>query len=101
MSAGGEITCARRAGRSSFRGCSPIPVFIGRGVPRGDGRPVILMPGFGGGDQTLSCSRRGFGGSDTGRTLRVRHKHRVLDRAVDRVERRLEGIHNSTDAAWR
>ena len=29
------------------------PVFHGRGVPRGDGRPVILMPGFGGGDQTL------------------------------------------------
>jgi triacylglycerol lipase len=29
------------------------PVVRGRGVPRGDGRPVILMPGFGGGDQTL------------------------------------------------
>ena len=29
------------------------PVFHGRGVPRGDGRPVILMPGFGGGDQTM------------------------------------------------
>ena len=30
------------------------PVFHGRGVPRGDGRPVVLMPGFGGGDQTLA-----------------------------------------------
>ena len=29
------------------------PVFRGSGVPRGDGRPVILMPGLGGGDQTL------------------------------------------------
>src|SRR3977135_256371 len=28
------------------------PVFHGRGVPRGDGRPVILLPGFGGGGQT-------------------------------------------------
>ena len=25
------------------------PVFRGAGVPRGDGRHVILMPGFGGG----------------------------------------------------
>jgi hypothetical protein len=24
-----------------------------RRVPRGDGRPVILLPGFGGGDQTV------------------------------------------------
>jgi pimeloyl-ACP methyl ester carboxylesterase len=29
------------------------PIFRGRGVLRGDGRPVILMPGFGGGDETL------------------------------------------------
>ncbi len=29
------------------------PVLRGQGVARGDGRPVILMPGFGGGDQTL------------------------------------------------
>jgi triacylglycerol lipase len=29
------------------------PVFYGRGVPRGDGRPVLLIPGFLAGDQTL------------------------------------------------
>ena len=29
------------------------PVLRGRDVPRGDGRPVVLMPGFGAGDQTL------------------------------------------------
>ncbi len=29
------------------------PVWRGVGVPQGDGRPVVLMPGFGGGDQTL------------------------------------------------
>jgi triacylglycerol lipase len=29
------------------------PVFRGAGVPRGDGQPVILMPGLGAGDPTL------------------------------------------------
>jgi triacylglycerol lipase len=30
------------------------PVFRGYGVPRGDGRPVLLLPGFGAGDYTLA-----------------------------------------------
>ena len=30
------------------------PVLYGVDVPRGDGRPVVLMPGFLAGDQTLS-----------------------------------------------
>src|SRR3982074_753055 len=29
------------------------PVYYGRGVPGGDGRPVLLIPGFLAGDQTL------------------------------------------------
>src|SRR3981081_1825329 len=29
------------------------PIFYGRGVPRGEGRPVLLIPGFLAGDQTL------------------------------------------------
>ena len=29
------------------------PVWRGMGVPHGDGRPVVLMPGFLAGDQTL------------------------------------------------
>src|SRR5216117_1286876 len=29
------------------------PVYRGRGVPRGDGRPVLLIPGFLAGDWTL------------------------------------------------
>src|SRR5215472_15055954 len=29
------------------------PVFRGRGVPKGDGRPVLLIPGFLAGDWTL------------------------------------------------
>jgi hypothetical protein len=45
------------------------PVFRGVGVPRGDGRPVILMPGLGAGDQTpLVLAAWAAGGSDTGRT---------------------------------
>ncbi len=77
-SVGGAITCARRAGRSSSPRLLADPVFHGRGVPRGDGRPVVLMPGFGGGDQTLSCSPRGSGGSATGRTPADSHEHRLL-----------------------
>jgi pimeloyl-ACP methyl ester carboxylesterase len=30
------------------------PIFVGGGEPRGDGRPVVLIPGFGGGDWTLA-----------------------------------------------
>jgi hypothetical protein len=30
------------------------PVFLPVGVPRGDGRPVVPLPGFLAGDQTLS-----------------------------------------------
>jgi hypothetical protein len=33
------------------------PVVYGVGVPRGDGRPVVLMPGFLAGDQTLADGR--------------------------------------------
>ena len=29
------------------------PMFLRGGEPRGDGRPVVLVPGFGGGDWTL------------------------------------------------
>ncbi len=72
------------------------PVFHGRGVPRGDGRPVILMPGFGGGDQTLLVlgawlRRIGYRPHTCGFVANVG----CSDRAVDRVERRLERIHDS------
>jgi pimeloyl-ACP methyl ester carboxylesterase len=33
------------------------PVFYGRGVPSGDGRPVLLIPGFLAGDQSLITMR--------------------------------------------
>jgi triacylglycerol lipase len=72
------------------------PVFRGEGVPRGDGRPVILMPGVGGGDQTLlvlGAWLRGIGYrphlcgfvANTG----------CSDRAADRVDRRVEELQRS------
>jgi pimeloyl-ACP methyl ester carboxylesterase len=77
------------------------PVFHGVGVPRGDGRPVLLLPGFGAGDYTLmtmatwlrrigyrpafagfaanvGCSERAaLAVADRARALRERHGRRV------------------------
>src|SRR6202042_2357268 len=71
------------------------PVFHGRGVPRGDGRPVILMPGFGGGDQTelvvaARLRRIGYRPHTCGFITNTG----CSDRAVDRVERRLQKLHD-------
>jgi triacylglycerol lipase len=70
------------------------PLFRGNGVPRGDGRPVILMPGLGGGDQTLLVlaawlRRIGYRPQLCGFVANVR----CSDRAVDRVERQLAAVH--------
>src|ERR1700757_913849 len=35
------------------------PVWRGVGVPHGDSRPVVLMPGFGGGDQSARSTSCG------------------------------------------
>jgi pimeloyl-ACP methyl ester carboxylesterase len=71
------------------------PVFRGSGVPRGDGRAVVLMPGFGGGDQTLLVlaawlRRIGYRPRTCGFIVNAG----CADRAVDRVERRLERLHS-------
>ena len=60
-------------------------------MPRGDGRPVILMPGFGGGDQTLLVlaawlRRIGYRPHICGFVANLG----CSDRAADRVDRRLE-----------
>jgi pimeloyl-ACP methyl ester carboxylesterase len=69
------------------------PVFAGRDVPRGDGRPVILMPGFLAGDQTLVVMAAWL--------HRIGYRPHVCDfivnvscsdRAVERVERRTESV---------
>jgi triacylglycerol lipase len=70
------------------------PVFAGRGVSTGDGRPVVLMPGFLAGDQTLVVLAAWL--------RRIGHRPYTCgflvnadcsDRALERVERRVEQLH--------
>ena len=70
------------------------PVLRGQGVSRGDGRQVVLMPGFLAGDQTLlvltSWLRRiGY----RPYTCRFIANLQCADRAVGRVERQIEKLH--------
>jgi triacylglycerol lipase len=70
------------------------PVVLGRGVARGDGRPVVLMPGFLAGDQTLVVlaawlRRMGHRPYTCGFVANVD----CSDRALDSVERRVEQLH--------
>jgi triacylglycerol lipase len=67
------------------------PVWRGVGVPHGDGRPVVLMPGFLAGDQTLSViavwlRRLGYRPRFCGFVANAG----CSDRTLDRVERRIE-----------
>jgi triacylglycerol lipase len=69
------------------------PVFRGGGVPRGDGRPVVLMPGLLAGDQTLAVIAawlRGIGYRPhmCGFVVNVD----CSDRAAERVERRVAAL---------
>jgi triacylglycerol lipase len=73
------------------------PVFVPLGVPRGDGRPVILMPGFLAGDQTLTVLaawllRLGYQPHVCGFVANVD----CSDRAADRVERKTRSLHRRT-----
>lgn len=59
------------------------PVFRGRGVPHGDGRPVLLIPGFLAGDWTLRVleawlGRIGYRAYLSGILLNVHHSERML-----------------------
>jgi triacylglycerol lipase len=69
------------------------PVFRGRGVPRGDGRPVLVMPGFGAGDYTLALmvswlSRIGYSPHVAGFMTNTA----CSNRAIERVERRVDAL---------
>jgi pimeloyl-ACP methyl ester carboxylesterase len=70
------------------------PVLWGGDVPRGDGRPVILVPGFLAGDQTLLVlaawlRRIGYRPSTCGFVANVQ----CSDRGAERVERRAAQLH--------
>lgn len=59
------------------------PVFAGAGVPRGDGRPVLLVPGFLAGDWSLGTMREwlirlGHRAALPGLVLNVRYSEAVL-----------------------
>jgi triacylglycerol lipase len=67
----------------------------GKGVPHGDGRPVVLMPGLGAGDQTLLVL--------AGWLRRIGYRPRLCgfianvdcsDRWLDRVERRVDALYH-------
>jgi triacylglycerol lipase len=69
------------------------PVFLGRGVPRGDGRPVLLMPGFGSGDYALAVlanwlRRVGYAPHTAGFVTNTG----CSNRALGRVERRVASL---------
>ena len=70
------------------------PVFRGRDVPRGDGRPVLLLPGFLAGDQTLLVladwlRRMGYAAHTAGFVFNVD----CADRALARAERTAAELH--------
>ena len=73
------------------------PVWRGVGLPRGDGGPVLLLPGFLAGDSSLQVMagwlrRLGYAPRRAGIALNVR----CSDHAVDRLEQGLHHIHLRT-----
>ena len=73
------------------------PVAYGRGVPHGDGRAVVVVPGFLASDDTLLLLRRwlrivGYRPHTAG----FRFSVDCAERAVERVERLCEALHATT-----
>ena len=73
------------------------PVWRGVGLPRGDGSPVLLIPGFLAGDQSLAVMaswlrRLGYAPRRAGMTFNVR----CSDNAIDRLEQVLHHAHLGT-----
>jgi pimeloyl-ACP methyl ester carboxylesterase len=73
------------------------PVFRGKGVPHGNGGPVVLIPGFLAGDSSLSVMRGwlktiGYDPRSSGISFNVD----CSDRALDRLDSLVEGVHAET-----
>ena len=73
------------------------PVFRGRGVPRGDGRPVLLIPGFLSGDWHMRVlhnwlGRIGYRPYLSGILFNVQHSERILSG----LRRRLTEVNSET-----
>lgn len=72
-------------------------VWLGGGIPHGDGRGVVLIPGFGAGDQTLAVLaswlwRIGYRPRPCGFVLNTD----CSERALERVERGVVALHRRT-----
>jgi triacylglycerol lipase len=70
------------------------PVFRGHDVPRGDGRPVLLLPGFGAGDYTLAVlalwlRRIGYTPHAAGFILNTG----CSDEGLERIEGKVAALH--------
>jgi triacylglycerol lipase len=73
------------------------PVMYGAGVPRGDGRPVLVLPGFLAGDESLWLLRawlRRIGYQPV--TCGFRFNVDCGNRALERVERHAQDAHDRT-----
>jgi triacylglycerol lipase len=73
------------------------PVWRGEGVPRGDGSPVLLVPGFLAGDPSLATmaswlKRLGYAPRRAG----VRVNVDCATRAADRLEQRVRDLHTDS-----
>ena len=73
------------------------PVYRGQGVPRGDGAPVVLIPGLFAGDGSLEVManwlrRMGYDARGSGIVSNVD----CSDRALDRLERRVARVRGET-----
>lgn len=69
------------------------PVWRGVGVPRGEGQPVLLIPGFLAGDPSLTLMRRWLRRNDYWTcTSQIRFNVDCTQTAVDRLVRRVERI---------
>jgi triacylglycerol lipase len=73
------------------------PVFRGEGVPRGNGRPVVLIPGFLAGDSSLGVMqgwlrRLGYEAHTSGITFNVD----CSDRALTRLDARVADVYERT-----
>jgi triacylglycerol lipase len=71
------------------------PVLRGRGIPRGDGRPVLLVPGFLSGDWSLRImhswlKRIGYDAHLSGILFNVQHSERLLAG----LRHRLDEVHD-------
>src|SRR4051794_25121458 len=80
--------------QAEFARLTVDPVFAGRGVPRGDGMPVVAIPGFLAGDSWMAVmrawlDRMGY----EARPSAINFNVDCADLAVDRLERRVERIH--------